>query len=195
MYSKKFSLFVFAFLSLLFLSAKPSLAISSSDAPNFPVCSSPQGSLIVSYDSGVHGIVGNQGQFNGSDKVYQVSENAVTQCFCATNGEGIQTNWWKVSSLSQDQIDQLTKEGWNYIPNGSAWGLQDSAYFAKNSSFSCQGNGGGSGSSNGSSNTGTGGTSQVLGLATTGNLYEIALGLSLGTLFLGAFFALKRINA
>lgn len=190
---KKFLLFVSIFLSLLNLSVSSSLAISSADAPNFPACSSPQGSLIVSYDSGVHGIVGNQGQFSGSDKVYQVSENSVVQCFCATNGEGIQTNFWKVSSLSQDEIDQLTKEGWNYIPSGSAWGLGDSAYFAKNSSYSCKGTGGGDGSTNGSSSTG--GSGQVLGLATTGNLNQIVLGFSLGTIFLGMFIALKRIHA
>ncbi len=190
---KKIAVFVATFLVLLNFSVRLSMAISSQDAPNFPACSSPSGSLISSYDSGVHGIVGNSGEFVGSDKVYQVGENAVTQCFCATDGSGIQTNWWKVSSLNQEQIDQLTKEGWVYIPNGNAWGLDEGAYFAKNTSYSCRGTGGGDSSSSSSSSTSNSG--QVLGLASTGNMTQILLGLCSGSVFLGMFVALKRLNA
>lgn len=116
--------------------------------PAFPSCVSPSGTLQVSYDTGVHGIVGDPSEHVGSDKVYLLGDSNLVQCFCSTNGAGIQTNWWRVSSLSQDQIDQLAKDGWTYIPDGSAWGLDQTAYMAKNTNFSCNGehhdnNGGG----------------------------------------------------
>jgi len=106
-------------------------------APNFPSCDNPQGNLRVSYTSGTHGIPGNSGVFIGSDSVYDVSSQALIQCFCPEQGSGIQTNWWKIPALSQDEIDSFVKQGWIYVPTGSVWGLDDAAYLAKNLTISC----------------------------------------------------------
>ena len=107
--------------------------------PDFPSCSNPQSTLVISYNDGTHGIVGDTATYTGSDAVYQLDENNYSQCFCSNDGTGIQTNWWKVGSLDQDQIDTLKKLGWVYVPDGSAWGLAQGAYMAKNSSYSCGG--------------------------------------------------------
>ena len=135
----------------LFVGVPP--AFAATDVPNFPACSSPTGSVKVNYTSGIHGIPGDSGEYTGSDVVYTVSDSQLVQCFCAASGSGIQTNWWKVNSLSQSQINQLTSEGWIFIPDGLAWGLDPVAYLAKNSSISC---GGGSTTSTGSGQPGAG---------------------------------------
>ncbi len=121
----------------IFLSS-PKMIYAVSE-PLFPACSNPQGTLIVKYDSGNHYIAGDLSSHEGSDAVYQLDENNYSQCFCSNDGAGIQTNWWKVGSLDQDQIDTLKKLGWVYVPDGSAWGLAQGAYMAKNSSYSCGG--------------------------------------------------------
>lgn len=105
--------------------------------PNFPTCSNPNGTLLVSYNSGTHGIVGSTAVYQGSDKVYSVANGNALQCFCAEDGSGIQTSWWKVSSLNQDEIQTLKNLGWYFIPDGSAWGLEEGAYMAKNNNYSC----------------------------------------------------------
>lgn len=174
--------------ALLFLFNAPSaLAIT---APDFPTCSNPQGTLKAEYDSGIHGIVGDASEYRGGDKVYQVDEETLMQCFCSEDNEGIQTNWWKVTSLTQEQIDTLKNLGWYYVPNGSIWGLADSAYMARNSEYSCATES----SSNSSNNSSTSGGS-VLGLASTGNivtLYAVA-GFGLAFTFLGLL--LKKRSA
>ncbi len=154
---------VLALVLLLAFSAAPARAI---DIPNFPSCTSPTGSDKVSYDSGIHGIVGESGEYVGSDIVYTVSATQLTQCFCAASKSGVQTNWWKQDSLSQEQIGSLTSQGWILIPDGSAWGLDPIPYLAKNSNFSCGGSNGG----------------QVLGLAATGNSTLLYALISLGAL-------------
>lgn len=121
-------------------SAAPVLA---TDIPDFPSCTSPSGTVKVSYDSGVHGIPGDSGEYIGSDIVYTVSDTTLIQCFCAVSGSGIQTNWWKDGSISESQTAQLLSVGWIYIPDGSAWGLDPVPYLAKNSNFNCGGGGGG----------------------------------------------------
>lgn len=165
-------LFFSALIVVLFLifSTKSASAI---DAPNFPACSNPQGTLIVSYDSGTHGVVGGN-SYTGSDKVYKIDKNSLVQCLCTADGKGIQTNWWKASSLDETKITTLKSEGWIYIPTGSVWGLDQDAYLAKNIGYSCI------------SDSGTGGGSigQVLGLAFTGNIRVIYLIFILGLLFL-----------
>jgi hypothetical protein len=97
------------------------------------------------------------------------------QCFCSIDGNGIQTNWWKVSSISQDQIEELKKQGWVFVGNGADWGLEQGPYLAKNQDYSCKSSGNTGGSS--TTNNGTGGITlgtsaennpQVLGLAATG---------------------------
>jgi len=137
--------------------------------PSFPSCSNPQGSVKVSYSEGTHGIVGNGGTFTGSDTVYTLSDTTITQCFCADNGDGTQTNWWHAASLTAQEIQILKNQGWISVPNGELWGLAAGEWLAFNSSYSC-----GSNSSSPdilAASTGTGG--DVLGLATTGNIVAI----------------------
>lgn len=192
------------------------------DTPNFPACVSAQGTIVASYPSGTHGIVGDTGTYTGSDTVYKINDVTLVQCFCSENGSGIQTNWWKISSLTEEQLNQLKAEGWVYVPNGAAWGLEDTAYMAKNSNYSC--NGGGDLCTNldgvqtsmpdgyhmsatpnkcvqyelGGPNTsnGTGGGGQVLGLATTGTTSRMLAFGAIGSLILalGLFGNSKQKN-
>jgi len=104
--------------------------------PIFPSCINPQGTTIAHYASGKHGIVGGSEQ-KGSDNVYKLSETTYMQCFCPSNGLGIQTNWWNVSSLDQSDIANLQNNGWIYQPQGLYWGLTNASYLGQNSSFSC----------------------------------------------------------
>ncbi|MBP9669944.1 hypothetical protein KBD75_00935 [Candidatus Woesebacteria bacterium] len=163
----KKSLFsIFNILVLLF-HATPVIAVST---PSFPSCANPQGNVKVSYTDGTHGIVGSGATYTGRDTVYTLSDDTVTQCFCGADGNGIQTNWWKASSLTEDQVNILKSEGWVYIPAGNLWGLAEAPYLAKNYTYSCL-----PGSVNGSSTSqdnGTGGAydeGDVLGLAATGD--------------------------
>lgn len=107
------------------------------DAPFFPSCLSPQGEVRVYYPDGTHGIVGSSDSYVGSDAVYTLTDDTIEQCFCSTDGVGIQTNWWKASSLSDEQVEVLKNEGWYYIPDGSLWGLDESPYVAQNTRYSC----------------------------------------------------------
>lgn len=171
---KLLSLPVFVIIFLLNVAS-----VSAVEIPNFPSCTNPQGTLIASYDNGLHGVVGGS-SYNGNDKVYKLNEISVVQCLCTTDGKGIQTNWWKASSLDENQINTLKTEGWIYVPTGSVWGLDQDAYLAKNVEYSCvsNGTGGGSGSSSSSS------IGQVLGLAFTGNIKLIYSIFALGVLSL-----------
>jgi len=126
------SLLVFTFAYLLL--ASKVLAV---DVPNFPQCRSYSGQSIVNYSSGVHGIVGLGGEYIGSDVVYTIGDGNIMQCFCAVTGSGIQTNWWKQSSLTEDQINTLKNAGWIFVPSGEPWGLSDTPYFAQNSYYNC----------------------------------------------------------
>jgi hypothetical protein len=176
------------------------------EVPNFPSCSNPQGQVIAQYSDGFHGVVGRTDTYQGSDNVYKVSEGAVTQCFCADNGQGVQTDWWKTSLISEDQAQSFTNQGWIYAPNGALWGLDESPYFAKNTDFSCQGSNQNSGSGGGNSSTdsssaGVGGASailsasivsDVLGLADTGNISVIIIWALLGLISLTAGLTLYR---
>lgn len=144
---------LFVLYLLLFTRALPVQSISEILVPDFPGCTSPSGTPKVIYNSGTHGIVG-QGEVSGSDAVYFVGDSNIMQCYCSVDGRGIQTNWWKFSSLSHRQIDSLKKLGWIYVPDGQAWGLEKAPYLARNISYSCAVSGvGGSSGSNG----GTGG--------------------------------------
>ncbi len=189
---------LFVLASGIYLWFIPTVSVRAMIVPSFPACASPQGTVKVSYPSGTHGIVGDPKNYTGSDTVYTLTDTTLLQCFCAQDGSGIQTNWWKVSSMSQEEVDELVSEGWIYVPNGSVWGLDESAYLVKNNQYSCKGGTGGGGSSgsgdSGSSSGGTGGGSvsstvgQVLGLATTGDS-RLVLGFLVLTLIslLGAF--------
>lgn len=193
--------------SLLFRPITVALAV---DAPQFPSCINPSGSIIAHYDEGTHGIAGDSGTYVGKDTVYDLGNNRVTQCYCSTDGKGIQTNWWNASSLSQDQVEVLKKQGWHYIPNGNVWGLTADPYLAQNSTYSClptgggDPNGGGDGKSDGKSDgrsscpectappvggqvLGTS-TGDVLGLAATGDTWMLytVFGAALFLLIAGA---------
>lgn len=113
---------------------KPVYAI---EVPDFPSCASPRGDIQASYGTGVHGIVGSSAVYTGSDTVYRISDTAVTQCYCAENGQGIQTDWWKADGLSETDIKVLGTQGWIYVPAGELWGLSTGPYVAKNISYSC----------------------------------------------------------
>lgn len=141
--------------------------------PGFPTCSNPIGTLKVSYDNGVHGIVGSTSQFSGSDHVYSIDDLTSIQCFCSEEGNGIQTNWWKITSLTQNEINTLKNLGWVFVPSGSVWGLDDAAYMAKSSDYAC----GNSTSSNGNDNN-NGSSGEVLGISTSSDQGEAVLGLA-----------------
>ncbi len=141
--------------------------VLASGAEDFPSCLNPQGNVIASYDEGTHGIVGDRGEHQGSDRVYQLDGNAkVLQCFCEDNGRGIQTNWWKADSLSEQDIKNMTHSGWVDIPNGTLWGLDNARYIAKNSGYTCGGLAIGGGDWTGLAGTGT--IVNIYGLASLG---------------------------
>lgn len=146
-----------------------SLAVPMAGAvtiPTFPVCSNPGGTLKSQYSDGNHGIAGRTDEYTGSDSVYTLTDSTHLQCFCSDTGEGIQTNWWKVSSLTEDEIKVLKNEGWVYIPNGALWGYVNEPYMAKNIEYaSCQ-----VGPRIGSVEAAY---AEVLGLASTGNIVLI----------------------
>lgn len=174
--------------------------VVATDVPSFPSCNAPQGDVIAHYDSGVHGIVGDSATYTGTDSVYQVSATQNTQCFCSENGIGVQTNWWKISDLSENEIAVLKTEGWIYVPNGALWGLSEGPYLAKNSYYNCKpGIGGGdtsnnSGSSSNSSSNAIGGgdvlsgatdVGDVLGLAATGDIWLLYATFGIAFILLG----------
>lgn len=176
-------------LILFIFSAKTAGAVS---VPSFPTCSNPSGVVKVKYDSGVHGIAGDSGEYRGSDIVYQVTDTTLLQCFCAEDGAGIQSNWWKASSLTQSEIDTLKTQGWVFIPSGSDWGLDPAPYMVKNADYSCKANGGGQVSSTSASTSSSGG--QVLGLASTGDVITLYLVGGLGVLSLALSFLIKKLS-
>ena len=206
--SKLLALILFVILYLA-----ESSALFAYNIPNFTSCLNPQGEIKASYESGTHGIVGTPGLYSGKDAVYKVAEDSLTQCFCAENGSGIQTNWWKIPNLTESEIKTLEAQGWIYIANGALWGLDDAPYMAKNSDFSCKSSGGNGGSSDsGSSSSSNSGSSsgssssvsnapagigQVLGLASTGSTI-LVLGTALTSglsLILGLIFKRRATSS
>jgi hypothetical protein len=154
------------------------------NAPNFPSCNNPHEYISAHYDTGTHGIVGSNSTYTGSDTVYDTGNDNHYQCFCSDSGQGIQTNWWKVSSLSDSQIQQLKNLGWYHVADGSAWGLASGDYMAINNNYSCRG-GEVAGTSLG----------QVLGLAYTGGKSQILALFGLSGLFALVAVVLKKRSA
>lgn len=171
-------------------------AVNAYEIPQFPSCTAPSGVVKVSYPSGVHGIVGDPKTYSGADTVYSISPDTLTQCFCAEDGTGIQTNWWKVSSITQDEVETLKNLGWQFVANGGEWGLTNDPYMAINIGFSCKsgGNGGSSSSSSSSSSSGSSNSGQVLGLATTGNAFNLFGSLMAASVFLALGVTAKLHN-
>jgi hypothetical protein len=146
--------------------------------PSFDSCHNPVGSVQADYSTGQHAIVGVIGLQNGSDKVFSNGNNNYTQCFCPSSGNGgIKTNWLAAGNISKEDKNVLITQGWNYIENGTDWGLSNQPYLAKNIEFSCGGSGGGGeggggGTGGGSSSGGQGGIGgggEVLGISTLAN--------------------------
>jgi len=167
---------LFSFILFLALFVPYSFAVPTS--PEFTSCVNPQGEVKADYSSGTHGVPGKTNSYQGSDTVYKISGDTLTQCLCTVDGEGIQTNWWKVSSLTSQEIETFKTQGWIFVPDGTSWGLDPAAYLAKNSSYSCRGTGGGGG--------------DVLGLASTGNILTIYLLFTIGFFSLLTGFALNN---
>lgn len=175
---------ILSFTVLQFFVLAPTQVRAAQIQPSdFPVCANPQGSVKSQYASGTHGIPGSSATYQGSDTVYQLSTDKQTQCFCAVDGSGIQTNWLKASGLSEEDINQHKDAGWIYIQNGANWGLDGTAYLSYNSTYSCAG----------SATGGTGGSvlgasaNAVLGFASTGNIKILlaVTGIGLISLLLG----------
>ena len=120
------------------------IPVLAQDAPPaFPSCTDKiftQDGDIAHYDYGLHQIVGG-GLLEGADDVYSLGNNNALQCYCPVQGEnndiGIQTNWWDITGIAQQIIDNYTNQGWIFVPNGLQWNLNDGPYLAKNSNFSC----------------------------------------------------------
>lgn len=94
--------------------------------PDFPACNSySENGDWEHYDYGWHQIVGD-GLLEGSDDVYTFGDNFV-QCFCGTNGDGIETYWWRSDTVV---------DGW-FVENGLVWNLGDYQYLAKNVEYDC----------------------------------------------------------
>lgn len=146
---------------VLIASATKADAVTS---PSFPSCLSPQGTKKVEYLEGTHGVPGRYTENRGSDRVYSLTDSTLLQCLCRDDGSGVQTSWWKISSLTEDEINELRRLGWVYVPDGQLWGLDASAYMALNSDYSCNGQGGQILATS---------TSNVLGLAATGDKLPI----------------------
>lgn len=173
-----------SFTVLLFFVLAPTQARAAQIQPSdFPVCANPQGSVKSQYASGTHGIPGSSASYQGSDTVYQLSTDKLTQCFCAVDGSGIQTNWLKATGHSEEEIQSYKDSGWIFIQNGANWGLDDTTYLSYNSTHACAG----------SATGGTGGSvlgasaNAVLGFASTGNIKILlaVTGIGLMSLFLG----------
>ncbi|MDD2823121.1 MAG: hypothetical protein PHQ59_03485 [Candidatus Daviesbacteria bacterium] len=155
------------------------------EAPNFPSCNKPSGVIKVQYNEGTHGIAGDGSTYTGKDTVYELDSDNLQQCFCSTSGQGIQTNWWRISSLDENQQKILRNLGWKYIPNGALWGLKDGAYMAQNSNYTCTpGNSGDNGTGGGEITREAASAGQVLGLAYTGNSIFLLISFLTAVIFL-----------
>ncbi len=166
-------------LTALLVTAKPVAAVAVDSS--FTSCLAPSGNVVVDYPDGTHGIVGGTSK-DGHDTVYSLGNGNVMQCLCATDGTGMQTNWMSVGEMSQDQIKIYENQGWIFVPSGSAWGLSEGSYLAKNISYSCGGgssttqNSGGDGKSDGKSDGRSDGRSDGASTvqAATGNAGSLA---------------------
>ena len=179
---KLIGLTIIAVVSFLALGAN---LYASSNVPSFPSCNSLSGTgNWASIRNGYNHIPGQEQNIYGDDDVYFFEGGNFVQCLCPANSNtGIQTNWWKVSSLTADEIQILKNEGWYLIPNGSLWGLDEAPYMAQNANYACGSQGTILASAASTSNASN---SQVLGFATTGNafLVLVVFGLSIFALAL-----------
>lgn len=172
------------FLIFCFLIIK-TIFVYALNVPSFGTCPNPGGTVLASYNTGVHGIVGDSTTHTGSDSVHQTSNTTVVQCYCPTEGtNGIKTDWWNVAGLSKNDIKGLQNSGWIYVPNGADWGLSSAPYLALNSGFTCNPIGGNTNSSgnNGGETSNSGANSgNVLGALTSNDPGSNSSGQVLGS--------------
>lgn len=189
MWSRKLNFIIISVILFLTVAVRPTFAVT---LPNFGSCLNPQITPSQINTGSNHGVVGSDKPYAGVDTIYKLPDGNLLQCLCQDNGDGTQTIWFKVSSYSQEEILSLQSQGWIYVPTGTAWGLEDAPYLAKNSNYACKGTGGGSSSSNSDSSESS--SPSVLGLATTGNTLVIYGFILAGfvSLFLGLL--LKKIS-
>jgi hypothetical protein len=168
----------------------------------FTSCLTPSGSVVADYADGSHGIAG-QGSVSGHDTVYSLGGGNALQCLCDSNGNGTQTNWLKIGELSEDQIKVYQSQGWIYIPDGSAWGLSQGAYLAKNVSYSCgsstTNSGGGDGRTDGRTDGRSDGLGSIVqaakgsaGLASTGDIKFVLSILGAGIILTAIGFYMRK---
>lgn len=173
-------------LSLVFLLAGTTNTAYAYTVPVFPSCANPSGNIKVEYVTGQHAIVGESSLRVGADKVYSLFDGNTLQCFCPDNGEGIQTNWWKITgNLSQNDINSLKNQGWYYIPSGRDWGLSSDPYLAKNESYNCKDRGN-------DSSTGVGGGGVLSSFAATGDNWMLFITLIFGVSLVLAATSLRK---
>ena len=177
----RFFIVLTVFLFILTVSVQNASAVTT---PDFPACNNPPDSIRAEHNDGVHGVAGNVSEYRGKDTVYNVNGGNFLQCLCTEDGEGIQTNWWKISSLSDTDVQVLKNQGWHYIVDGALWGLDNAPYMAKNNEYACR-----------ESLSGIGG-GDVLGLATTGNkalLYSLII-IGAGSILLLIGLLMRRVK-
>lgn len=187
----KISLSFIAFIAI-FLSAYI-MPVNADVDSFFSPCANPQGEKIASYSEGVHGVAGNTNSYSGSDSVYKQSNGNNVQCLCTISGEGIQTNWLKANNLTDEEISVYKNQGWTYIADGSAWGLDQAPYLTKNISYNCVARGGTSDSKvGGASAEKSDPINSILSLASTGNILFIIAIFMIGFIFVGTGLTLSR---
>lgn len=112
----------------------------------FMSCINPQaGDLKAAYPYGTHWIFGESTLRVGSDYVYSKGNDNYVQCYCPVDGEkafnnvnnGIQSNFVKVSNLTDAQKGDLMRAGWRWLANGADFGLKPEPYLVFNAPFSC----------------------------------------------------------
>ncbi len=188
------NMYVYAFATILFVCMAP--IVSAASTPQFFHCLNPQGPVIATYSSGIHGVAGDSTSYSGSDVVYHLSGDDYVQCLCSTSGEGIQTNWWKIADINDPDVNYFTQVGWVSIPDGSAWGLAHGQYLAYNKNYSCIGGAGG-GSTNTSTTTSTSASSQSSSASSSVSLTALAgtgtLEIIFGCLIAGYLFLLTGL--
>lgn len=127
-------------------------------------------------------------EYKGTDAVYNLDEKLLIQCFCADNGDGIQTNWWQDPPLTEDEIQILKNQGWIYVPDGSLWGLENKPYLTYSKKYLC----GSPTPPIGGNILGISNIGKILGLAFTGGKVLLLGSATVGLLFLLLGFILKK---
>ena len=182
-------------LALIFLIFGLQSQVWATAESDFPLCANPSGEIRAKYDSGVHGVIGDEREYQGADTVYSLGSGDYTQCLCPLSGDGIQTNWMNAQNIPEDDQKILISKGWIYTPDGSVWGLDSTAYLAKNSNYICSAQ-----AAAGEESANTASVSQssrsanedqiasskrdIFNLASTGHLKSIIVILALGVLLM-----------